>query len=203
MSILTLISDYYTGTEYRPESINIFIKSQGKLTFQHLVAQANQNDYIPVKSSFTTVGRITEATQRLFKELSQTKFTSSDPHLLESWNAFKNLCRGLIAFFPIAGNITLFLFDQFRNAVYCSNISQTVKDKNNIIGVAIDGKVVCTADFTKFIDRYKGSLPTSDEQTAQGQMPVLSYLCHTLLERYAEQNLKMTEIFRRIPELIG
>jgi hypothetical protein len=94
---------------------------------------------VPIGGCLTGAARIKNAVQVIFQIL--LKKNEFEPHV---WNAIKNLLRGLVELLPLTG-IFLIIYDAVRNSVvfYTKSIKEII-EKENILGVAIDGKLIFT-----------------------------------------------------------
>lgn len=136
---------FYTGSLQQPDSLSLFLKEKDdkEFTFCYLNACANWFGYMPIVSFFTGISRIVRAITTVFREISQLHFQCNDPHLLETWNALKNICRGCIEAIPLTG-LFLMIFDSIRRAYEEYQISKHLSKEEEVFGVAIDGKVIYT-----------------------------------------------------------
>jgi len=177
-------SFYYTGTQAQPDVINVFFKLGEKehvaLVFMPL---ANFYDWVPILSFFSAIPRIVNSVEIFFRELSQATFQSDNPHLLESWNAFKNLIRGSVAIFPIAGNITLFVFDVVRTRGIYSKIENSLENQQNVMGVAFEG----TSVFTTSEDSLTSIDSPSDPLREAVYLTNFQSVCTRFLETTSDQ----------------
>ena len=154
--------------------------------------------YVPVASVFSGTIRVIEAAKIVFKELSQSKTAEEKARKSELWNAFKNIFRGIIEIIPLTG-IALILFDATRGAIYINRINKELKERENIVGIAIDGKIILTIDFATF-DRNLTN-PSSD---SKHRLDVFQDLCLQCLKKADERKCKlgMDELFPRLGERI-
>lgn len=190
---------FYTGTSAQPDTLSIFVKSgqtERSFSVYHMHPGLSYCDYVPLVSSLTAIPKIINSVETFFNELSQAAFQANDPHLLECWNAFKNFMRALVALVPIAGNITLVIFDVTRNIVSIEpKITESIRNQQNIAGVASDGKVIFTVDLDRLRDIYRDP----DQQDAEYYLGGFRHLCTELLKRESERGSQedITQLFLR------
>ena len=197
---------FLTGTDDQPDTLTIFVKSSKNSTsFSacHLHAPANLLGCIPVVSTFTAIVRIVNSVKTIFKELGQIKFKANDPHLNKCWMAFKNLFRGILELIPVIGNLTLIFYDTMRNVIiFDAAIVKAIAEKENIAGIAMDGKVIFTVnlDLLKtYHANHKIILKDNDEIASA--FPIY---CSSFLKTVSEKKcpLKMIELLPKIKLLI-
>lgn len=146
---------YYSGTKMQPDVITIFTKSQGKISTYSVLHIHNWLDMVPFVGAFTAIPRIVAAVKPFFHEAKQITFQRNDPHLAECWNAFKNLMRGVVALIPLVGTVTLLVVETIRFVRVNLMLQKTFATQDNIIGIAIDGKVVFTSDLNLYRERIR------------------------------------------------
>ena len=191
--------NFYTGTEYQPDVLSVFVKSGKTVEVCHMQASTIWMSFVPILSSFTSIGTIVSAVKRFFEELAQMQFKANDPHLLECWNAIKNLMRALIAFVPVAGNITLILFEAVRTGIIVhSQIENALEQEDDVAGVALDGKILYTIPFEELDSLF--STPKTPEIKLMG----FRELCFEYLKEKGQQGCteKITELLPEIREAI-
>lgn len=195
--------NFYTGTEYQPDLLTVFIKSKRHNYVQiyqgaHLIAPANALSLIPVISSFTGIAVIVSAVKRFFQELVQIQFKADNPHLLECWNAIKNFFRGLVSLVPIIGNITLIIFEAVRIYVIDRRIKNALEEEENIAGIALDGKILFKLPLDQLHTLY------SERKTDAVYLAGFKELSLEYLKREGQRDgtLKITELLPRIEQLL-
>lgn len=195
---------FYTGTDVQPDKISLFVKQKKEdhLAIINKQPLANWLGYSVIVSSFSETARIVKAVKQIFSELSQMKFRNNDPHLHECWNAFKNLFRGMIGIIPIAGNLTLILFDACKNAYLISKIEKGLADQENIAGIAMDGKIVFTTSF----ENIKKILKTDRDQTKTNKyyLAIFNHLFDEALKKGEKEwpHLKIHEISLKVKKVL-
>lgn len=205
LGIYSYNQTFYTGTDIQPDVLHIFIKpgKENKSFLEHNAAPlANWMGFVPVVSMFSGAARVVNAVKIIFKHLSNLKTISEkDTNRSELWNSFKNIFRGIVEIIPFTG-ITLILFDSIRNAIHIDKIKNELKDKENIAGIAVDGKVIFTIDLGRVDHIIKN--PPPDSKPNEYRLAVFRNLCLTFLEKAEkEKNLKigMSELFPKLANL--
>lgn len=179
---------FYTGTDVQPDVLNIFIKHKRCLESNN-IPLANLVGYFPILSLFSGSLRIANAVKIIFKKLSNLKALSEDAHKSKLWNAFKNLFRGIVEIIPFTG-IPLIVFDSFRMSTFIHKINKELKEKENIAGVAIDGKVIFTIDLGR-VDLIIKDQPTDHSRINEYRLAVFRDLCLKILEKVEESKSKV------------
>lgn len=144
---------FYTGTEMQPDVLHVFVKSDKKRHIHSInaVPLANLCGIMPILSCFTGLIRIINAVKIIFKELAKIRENNPQRSAVLQ-NAFKNLVRGCVEIIPLTG-LGLMIFDAFQIALQLKEIDKSLQEKEYILGVAVDKKVIFTIDFKKF-DTY-------------------------------------------------
>lgn len=198
---------YYTGTVNQPDVLSIFIKARGQLrplNACHFLPMANFCDYVPIASSLLAIPRIKASVQTFFSEASQVSLHTQDPHLLECWNACKNFIRAIIAFVPIAGNVTLIVFDRIRDLVIVeAKIASSLLGQQDVAGVALDGKIL----FTVSMDRLRETFTRNNNPATANDyyFRCIGGLGSGLLQRASERNSQqsITELFLQLRDRLN
>lgn len=132
-----------------PNVITLFSKKGGTFSTIHYLPSVNWKGYIPGLNFYYAIQRIVRAVQSLFELLKNPAVDSKF-----YWEAVKNIFRGLVEFLPLVGGLSLLFFDITRNELYYTcKVYNEIDGQDNIIGIAIDGKVINTV-----------SLPRTDSQ---------------------------------------
>lgn len=144
---------YYSGTKMQPDLITLFTKSGGVISSDRILHKHNWIDMVPLVGAFTAIPRIVAAVKSFFHEANQVRFQRNDPHLAECWNAFKNLMRGVVALVPLIGTFSLIWVETIRFARDYMSLKKSLAMQENIIGIAVDGKVIFTSDLNLYRQR--------------------------------------------------
>ncbi len=135
----------YTGTAIQPDVLTFFVKKgkEERLRIEYVQSTANvMGKFIPIVGSVIGIARIVNAVKAIFRSIFYWKQVPKGALL----NAFRNLVRGIIEFIPGSG-LSLIMYDALRNHfVFSSNIAKQVANQQNIAGIAMDGRVMCTID---------------------------------------------------------
>jgi hypothetical protein len=135
----------YTGTAIQPDVLTIFVKKEKDEPpcMQYTQPTANvMGKCVPIVGSVIGIARIVNAVKAIFRSIYHWKEVPKGALL----NAFRNLVRGMIELIPGSG-LYLIMFDTLRNHfVFSSNIEKQVANQQNIAGIAMDGRVMCTID---------------------------------------------------------
>lgn len=161
---------FYTGAKDHPDTISVFTKTGTARKFEvaHLRNLNNIVDYAPLVSSVTGLCRIIKSAIEFFKALS--KCSKED-----GWIAIKNLIRGMVAIIPLAGNLTLIVFDTIRDAIWARKVNKSLENQNEVAGIAFEGKVL--------------DLIPSNELTFQGIIGPLD-LCTVIVLKTVKRKLE-------------
>ncbi|MES2345590.1 MAG: hypothetical protein V4494_06625 [Chlamydiota bacterium] len=147
-AIYTYKNIFYTGAKTQPDTFSVFLKTKkADLQMCHMRPSVSRVDYTPAFSSFGSIIRTYQAIHCLFSTVSKGSFQHCP-------NAIKNLLRACVAFVPVAGNLSLFVFDTLRNSLHEKTIANSLKNKKEIIGIAFDGKVIATAPLKDYYSRF-------------------------------------------------
>jgi len=225
LGIYTYNDTYYTGTDVQPDMLNIFIKPKNEdiksWQYRSFLPLATWMGCSPIFSMASGLARIKNAVMKIFEILSNLKTLSEiNEHASELWNAFKNLFRGVGEFVPIslitgistgsvitgisagvAITISLAIFESARAVIYQYKINDELKDKKNIAGVAMDGKVIFTVELDKiddilFEDKSPESISNEDRCT------IFSAYCLKRLKAWEKKGIKigMDKLFQQLKE---
>jgi hypothetical protein len=154
----------YTGTKDQPDVATVFFKSDANEVHTKDEQKTNELGYSPCELGSARL-RIEKAAKILFKEMKQGTFFKENS---ESWNAFKNLSRGIIQLFPLLGNGILYIHDLAR--IHFSTHPKLKSALSNqvdpVVGLAFDGVPVFTVPFSVFQSNYPNSARTPNETTS-------------------------------------
>ena len=127
----------------------------------------------------------------MIKNLNSNHYTSSFFKHLKSkettveknayWMDFKNLSRGLLEMLPGTGLIHL-IYDAIKEGAHQHNISKQVKDKNNIAGIAFNGKLVCTIDLGA-LDKFINKVTDEQNISPEKKLLILETCCKDLIRK--------------------
>jgi len=180
----------YTGTAMQPDVLTMFIKKEHdeRPRMQYMEPTANvMGKWVPVVGSVIGVARVVNAVKAIF----QCAFSKDQLPKGALLNGFKNLVRGIVEMIPGAG-LSLVMFDTLRNHFFfSSNIEKQVAKQQNIAGIAMDGRVICTIDLA-LLQRVKQSHPKWEELDFF-RAATLNFLKE--VEKDEDCLLKMPEIF--------
>lgn len=147
---------FYSGTNMVPDVITVFMKPcRGRLFTWIVLPIENWMDMIPLFGIVSGIHRIIQAVETFFLEAKQIRFQKNDPHLSESWNAFKNLIRGAVAIIPLVGTVSLIGVEIVRAFRIYYSLGKSMDIQQDIIGIAIDGKVIYTTQLEPFRGRNR------------------------------------------------
>lgn len=144
---------YYSGTKMQPDLITVFMKAGGKISTCSIAPVNNWIEMLPLFGALTAIPRIVAAVKRFFHEAKQVTFQKNDPHLAECWNAFKNLMRGVVALVPLVGTFSLICVEVTKIVREYIFLQKSFASQQDIIGIAIDGKVIFTSDLNLYRER--------------------------------------------------
>jgi len=154
-------NEHCTGTNTQPDTIIYFIKkTEGSTSVNTYTAHPSQHFYgkLPLVSIFSGIARIVSAVKAIFRAIK-----SSNKADLK--NGFKNFFRGFVEVLPLTG-IPLIIFDLFRARNCIKKINTEINDQDNIVGVAIDRKVIYTLSLDKFKNRMEAPSEGTTHSTA-------------------------------------
>jgi len=177
--------NFYTGTRFQPDDIQIFVKSgkdNKRFHCYELNSIANWMGFLPVVSIFTGMIRINNAVKTIFHELSQLKTKEKEAHQAELWNAFKNLFRGIVEVIPLTG-ITLVIFDCVRMSIRTGRIAKTIENTEDIAGIAIDGKIIGIFSLEKIKTLFSEIIKKYPGQADEACLEVVKLGCLGLIEK--------------------
>ncbi len=190
---------FFTGTSFQPDVLHIFMKSNKNQHIRSIqaVPLANFCGIMPILSCFSGLVRIIDSVKVIFKELA--KFHERQHDAAEMKNAMKNLMRGIIEVIPLTGTV-LVIFDIVRFIIGLKAIDKSVQDKEDIVGVALDKKVIFTMD-SHFIDEF---LKAPEKHLDEKRLRVFEYLCLETLKEAAKkgEKRKMEDVLLRLKDLI-
>jgi hypothetical protein len=136
------IDEVYTGTKEQPDVVSVFFKPNGSEIFiadEQLLDDLGHSPF----EFMSAVRRIRKAVAVLFQELKQgTLFDKNS----ESWNALKNLSRGVIQLVPLLGSAVLYTYDLARIHMFVHpEIKSALSNREgSLLGIAFDGKPIFT-----------------------------------------------------------
>lgn len=186
----------YTGTKDQPDVVTVFFKSDTKEVHTKDEQIINEMGHSPCNLGSARL-RI-EAAKILFKELKAGTFFKENS---ESWNALKNLSRGIIQLFPLLGNAVLYIHDLAR--VHFSTHPKLKSALSNqvepVVGLAFDGTPVFTVPYSVFQSKYPNAERKPDETTA-----LLAYMWASLRLRATEDCSQLTtrELAERMRQML-
>ncbi len=178
-----------TDSQFQPDQIHFFLKpdeiSSNQLNhwaIPHIIIAG----LIPIISILSGAARAVCATYHLFK--SPSDYDRIGTHLFEirKWDLAKNIVRGIVEMIPLTGLI-LVIHEFARKIFYAWKISRELKGKENIAGIAINGKVIITID----LDDQK------DRVLQERRFETLIFLCGNHLEEHNDRTpQKLNEVFQ-------
>lgn len=172
---------FVTGTETEPDNLTFFIKREnGSLKAKHSESYMNLiGKTLPIAGSITGAMRAVSAINTIIKNFKDRNSISLEPQECSYWNAFKNLCRGIVEMIPCSG-VFLLIYDAIRYRIILNENIMTYPE-NDIVGVAIDDRVIWTEDLSKFKN-------SSDDEIFGG--------LKNRLESNRNRRAKITDIFK-------
>ena len=175
----------YTGTKDQPDVVTVFFKSNGKDIYFSDEESVNQLGHSPM-NFLTALLRIKKAAKILSQKWKQGTFFKENS---ESWNAFKNLSRGVIQLIPLIGNAILYIHDAARIhlSVRPKIKSALSNQEEPVVGLAFDGTPVFTVPISALHANYE-----SDERTPNERLALVTYLWVALRKRSIENNSTST-----------
>jgi hypothetical protein len=191
---------FYSGTDAQPDVLSIFItpeKDTEGLIGCNAIPLQTWVGISPIASIFCAA-RINNSVKIIFNNLSNLSSLKEDAQKAELWNAFKNLFQGIVEMIPLTG-IALIIFESVRMSVYFGKAIETVKDQENIAGIAIDGKVVFTIDLCKLDSMIENPIEKFNEY----RLELFKSLCFEFLKKSEERghNIGMSKLLPKLSEL--
>jgi hypothetical protein len=176
----------YTGTANQPDVVSIYLKSRHYPGHIKIVDEQIVNSLSHSPANFITAfPRIQKAIRIMFREIEQrTCFNENS----EFWNAFKNGMRGIVQLVPLIGNVTLYIYDQLRTALYVHpKLKKELSDQQEVLGIAFDGKPVFSIPMSTVNPLY--NMESKDADTV---LALVKYIWLSLKVRCIENNSQIT-----------
>ncbi len=173
-----------TDREFQPDVIQFFIKpdkNNDNIMSRSCLSSVNLMGMLLLASCVTGAFRVFYALYYLFHCPSEYDEIGDHHYNIDKWDLVKNIFRGLVEIIPLTGLI-LVIYEYVRKTLCMWNVKKELEGKENIAGVAINGKVVTTIE----LDDYK------DEVLQEIRVEKLSRICCTYLgklEQHSSQRL--------------
>ena len=187
----------YTGTKDQPDVATVFFKSDTKEVHTKDEQIINEMGHSPWNLGSARL-RIEKAAKILFKKMKQGTFFKENS---ESWNALKNLSRGIIQLLPLLGNGVLYIHDLARIHFFTHPKlkSALYNQVEPVVGLAFDGVPIVTVPYSVFQSKYPNAERKPDETTA-----LLAYMWASLKQRAIENCSQLTtrELAARMRQML-
>ncbi|MBS0604920.1 MAG: hypothetical protein JSS60_07790 [Verrucomicrobia bacterium] len=136
------VGEIYTGTKDQPDVASVFYKPNANEIYISDEQLVNDLGHSPIEF-MSALRRINNAVKMLFQELKQGMLFKENS---ESWNALKNLSRGIIQLVPFLGNAVLYIHDLARThfSIHPKIKSALSNQEGPVVGMAFEGKPIFT-----------------------------------------------------------
>lgn len=188
-------SSSYTGTKKNPDNLIFFVKDDNaaqKLKCHLFENDANFFGKVPIIGYLFGAKRVADASSNIFKHLKDKQPVEKKVY----WMDLKNFGRGLLEILPGTGLLHLF-YDSIRSAAHCSSVRKQVANQNNIAGISLDGKVICTIDL-KTLDNLINQRWNVQNTSSEDKLGILKDYCNSYMQISDPKQVNLHEVLTDI-----